>query len=108
MYAQLFMLAPKFTYKIRKIRINHTWCRRRDSNSHDFRHYPLKIACLPIPPRRLHNTKKNYSGISFALFGSACSVAASGATDPGMALSTTLDLLSDVLGTLITLLLAAR
>src|SRR3546814_437188 len=30
-----------------------TWCRRRDSNSHSFRHYPLKIACLPIPPRRL-------------------------------------------------------
>ena len=29
------------------------WCRRRDSNSHSFRHYPLKIACLPIPPRRL-------------------------------------------------------
>jgi hypothetical protein len=29
-----------------------TWCRRRDSNSHSFRHYPLKIACLPIPPRR--------------------------------------------------------
>ena len=28
------------------------WCRRRDSNSHSFRHYPLKIACLPIPPRR--------------------------------------------------------
>src|SRR5690606_22553292 len=30
-----------------------SWCRRRDSNSHSFRHYPLKIACLPIPPRRL-------------------------------------------------------
>ena len=30
-----------------------TWCRRRDSNSHSFRHYPLKIACLPISPRRL-------------------------------------------------------
>jgi len=29
------------------------WCRRRDSNSHSFRHYPLKIACLPISPRRL-------------------------------------------------------
>ena len=28
------------------------WCRRRDSNSHSFRHYPLKIACLPISPRR--------------------------------------------------------
>ena len=31
------------------------WCRRRDLNSHDFRHYPLKIACLPIPPRRRKN-----------------------------------------------------
>ncbi len=30
----------------------HLWCRRRDSNSHSFRHYPLKIACLPISPRR--------------------------------------------------------
>ena len=29
-----------------------SWCRRRDSNSHSFRHYPLKIACLPISPRR--------------------------------------------------------
>ncbi len=27
------------------------WCGRRDSNSHTFRHYPLKIACLPISPR---------------------------------------------------------
>ncbi len=33
------------------------WCRRRDSNSHSSRHYPLKIACLPIPPRRLYHTK---------------------------------------------------
>ena len=28
------------------------WCRRRDSNSHSLSHYPLKIACLPISPRR--------------------------------------------------------
>ena len=28
------------------------WCRRRDSNSQSFRHYHLKIACLPISPRR--------------------------------------------------------
>ncbi len=28
------------------------WCRRRDSNSHSFRHRPLKTACLPISPRR--------------------------------------------------------
>ncbi len=34
----------------------YVWCRRRDSNSHSFRHYPLKIACLPIPPRR-HMTR---------------------------------------------------
>ena len=34
------------------INSNPFWCRRRDSNSHSFRHYPLKIACLPISPRR--------------------------------------------------------
>ena len=28
------------------------WCRRPDSNRDSFRYYPLKIACLPIPPRR--------------------------------------------------------
>ena len=28
------------------------WCRRGDSNSHGFRHCPLKTACLPISPRR--------------------------------------------------------
>ena len=28
------------------------WCRRRDSNSHDLSHNHLKVACLPIPPRR--------------------------------------------------------
>src|SRR5664280_758764 len=33
------------------------WCRRRDSNSHSFRHYPLKIACLPISPRRRHSIR---------------------------------------------------
>ncbi len=37
---------------IRNIWFNTIWCRRRDSNSHDFRHRPLKTACLPIPPRR--------------------------------------------------------
>lgn len=26
------------------------WCPGRDSNPHSFRHYPLKIACLPISP----------------------------------------------------------
>lgn len=35
-----------------------SWCRRRDSNSHSFRHYPLKIACLPISPRRLNQARK--------------------------------------------------
>lgn len=28
------------------------WCRRGDSNSHDFRRYHLKVVRLPIPPRR--------------------------------------------------------
>ena len=27
------------------------WCPRRDSNSHAFRRYHLKVVCLPIPPR---------------------------------------------------------
>ena len=27
-----------------------SWCPRPDLNRHGFRHYPLKIACLPIPP----------------------------------------------------------
>ena len=26
------------------------WCGRRDLNPHSLGHYPLKIACLPIPP----------------------------------------------------------
>ena len=29
------------------------WCRRRDSNPHAVKHYPLKIACLPVSPLRL-------------------------------------------------------
>lgn len=28
------------------------WCRGRDSNPHSNCHYPLKIACLPVPPPR--------------------------------------------------------
>ena len=36
------------------------WCGRRDSNSHTFRHYPLKIACLPISPRPLFSLLANY------------------------------------------------
>ena len=39
---------PKYKTRVALI----VWCRRRDSNSHSFRHYPLKIACLPISPRR--------------------------------------------------------
>ncbi len=31
--------------------ISFKWCGWRDSNSHDFRHHPLKMACLPIPPQ---------------------------------------------------------
>ena len=30
--------------------INNKWCPRPDLNRHGLRHYPLKIACLPIPP----------------------------------------------------------
>jgi len=37
---------------IKFLKVPFCWCRRRDSNSHSFRHYPLKIACLPISPRR--------------------------------------------------------
>jgi hypothetical protein len=32
--------------------VEDVWCRRRDSNPHDFTHTPLKRACLPIPPLR--------------------------------------------------------
>src|ERR1035437_9412873 len=45
------------------------WCRRRDSNSHSFRHYPLKIACLPISPRRQFSSVQIVAapcGFSFA------------------------------------------
>ena len=28
------------------------WCRRGDSNPHEFPHHPLKMACLPVPPLR--------------------------------------------------------
>jgi hypothetical protein len=30
---------------------SHQWCGRRDSNPHDSRHWYLKPARLPIPPR---------------------------------------------------------
>ena len=32
------------------IQNNDIWCSERDLNPHVSRHYPLKIACLPIPP----------------------------------------------------------
>ena len=38
------------------------WCRRPDSNRHGLRHYPLKIACLPIPPLRLKLVSFGLSG----------------------------------------------
>ncbi len=49
------------------------WCRRRDSNSHDLSHNHLKVACLPIPPRRhlaeLTLSSFDYFGISFEFAG---------------------------------------
>ena len=39
------------------------WCRRRDSNSHGFRHRPLKTACLPISPRRQFTTSASRLGM---------------------------------------------
>src|SRR5512138_1544666 len=49
------VLPPRFArhpekYPPRLTRVH--WCRRGDSNSHGFRHCPLKTACLPISPRR--------------------------------------------------------
>ena len=43
------------------------WCRRRDSNSHGFRHRPLKTACLPISPRRRSRCSidQGYFGTTF-------------------------------------------
>ena len=46
--------------KAKKKRLRHdattlvfqNWCRGRDSNPHSNCHYPLKIACLPVPPPR--------------------------------------------------------
>jgi hypothetical protein len=43
-----------------------SWCRRRDSNSHSFRHYPLKIACLPISPRRRDGKRHRFPRCSCA------------------------------------------
>lgn len=51
----LFKPASGQIIKFKKTETNSAfkfWCRRRESNSHSFRHYHLKIACLPIPPRR--------------------------------------------------------
>ena len=42
---------PSETKKPLKTAAFHYWCPGRDSNSHAVnRHYPLKVACLPIPP----------------------------------------------------------
>ncbi len=40
----------------------HILCGRRDLNPHDFRHYPLKIACLPVPPLPHYVSKLNPVG----------------------------------------------
>ena len=47
-----------FPWKSSKTLTN-SWCRRRDSNPHESPRHPLKMVCLPIPPRR-HGTKHLY------------------------------------------------
>ena len=42
--------------------ITNVWCRRPDLNRHEQAHYPLKIACLPIPPlRQLEKTQSRFA-----------------------------------------------
>ena len=41
----------KNSKKLKNMENFNRWCDRRDLNSYTLRHYPLKIACLPIPPR---------------------------------------------------------
>ncbi len=36
--------------------VNTNWCARQDLNLHALRHYHLKVACLPIPPRARKRT----------------------------------------------------
>lgn len=63
---------------------NRIWCRRRDSNSHSFRHYPLKIACLPISPRRHFGTARGAILASHCAFvKGVCRDCAGGVRDPG-------------------------
>ena len=48
------------------------WCRGRDSNPHSYCHYPLKIACLPVPPPRRRRELLTFfraAGKSFFLSG---------------------------------------
>jgi hypothetical protein len=67
--------------------ISRRWCPRRDSNSHDFRHYHLKVACLPIPPRGQRVRARSLASVSgfvacrhySGITGAAASSAAAGA-----------------------------
>jgi hypothetical protein len=74
----------------------HRWCRWPESNRHGSRHYPLKIACLPIPPHRpgykqgIKRTATAYSGKSSAtdFAGTPASVSGtSGTSLPGITVS---------------------
>ena len=49
----------------RQIYRKHQWCGRRDLNPHDFRHWYLKPARLPIPPRPqiTHCDLRCYTGL---------------------------------------------
>lgn len=44
-----------------------TWCAERDLNPHALRHYPLKIACLPIPPPAQEFVTEEYQHFCFLL-----------------------------------------
>ena len=51
------------------------WCRGRDSNPHSNCHYPLKIACLPVPPprrqKRFYAKSRSLASFFFKKSGSA-------------------------------------
>jgi hypothetical protein len=55
------------------------WCRRRDSNPHRSPRHPLKMVCLPIPPRRHYIFSNNmrftqiapHSCVSYFVFAGA-------------------------------------
>ncbi|MFM1770261.1 MAG: hypothetical protein RJA22_2790 [Verrucomicrobiota bacterium] len=42
------------------------WCAWQDLNLHGFRHYHLKVACLPIPPHAQRRRLLNQSPASGA------------------------------------------